>query len=95
MGFDRIAEPARVKRAFVTGGSGFLGKRLIAELVERVVSVRALARSEAAAIAVRGVGAEPVTSRTSSRVRCSRPTTDSRARSIFSPMASRSISATS
>jgi nucleoside-diphosphate-sugar epimerase len=50
-----------VKRAFVTGGSGFLGKRLIAELVDaRGVAVTALARSEAAAIAVRGVGAEPV-----------------------------------
>jgi len=50
-----------VKRAFVTGGSGFLGKRLIAELVDvRGVPVRALARSEASAIAVRGVGGEPV-----------------------------------
>jgi len=50
-----------VKRAFVTGGSGFLGKRLIAELVDgRGVPVAALARSEAAAIAVRGPGAEPV-----------------------------------
>jgi len=49
----------RVKRAFVTGGSGFLGKRLIAELDARGVAVVALARSEAAAIAVRGVGAEP------------------------------------
>jgi len=49
-----------VKRAFVTGGSGFVGKRLIAALVERGVEVRALARSETAAIAVRGAGAEPV-----------------------------------
>jgi nucleoside-diphosphate-sugar epimerase len=50
-----------VKRAFVTGGSGFLGKRLIAELAAgRGVPVHALARSEAAAIAVRGAGAEPV-----------------------------------
>jgi nucleoside-diphosphate-sugar epimerase len=50
-----------VKRAFVTGGSGFLGKRLIAELADvRGVGVTALARSEASAIAVRGVGAEPV-----------------------------------
>ena len=43
----------------MTGGSGFLGKRLIAELDARGVAVVALARSEAAAIAVRGVGAEP------------------------------------
>jgi nucleoside-diphosphate-sugar epimerase len=49
-----------VKRAFVTGGSGFVGKRLIAALVARGVEVRALARSETAAIAVRGAGAEPV-----------------------------------
>ena len=49
-----------MKRAFVTGGSGFLGKRLIAELVARGAEVRALARSEASAIAVRGAGAEPV-----------------------------------
>ncbi len=50
-----------MKRAFVTGGSGFLGKRLIAALADaRGVAVAALARSEAAAIAVRGAGAEPV-----------------------------------
>lgn len=44
----------------MTGGSGFVGKRLIEELDRRRVEVRALARSEASAIAVRGVGAEPV-----------------------------------
>ena len=49
-----------MKRAFVTGGSGFVGKRLIAALVAKGVSVHALARSETAAIAVRGAGAEPV-----------------------------------
>lgn len=50
-----------MKRAFVTGGSGFLGKRLVATLVdEKRVPVAALARSEASAIAVRAVGAEPV-----------------------------------
>jgi nucleoside-diphosphate-sugar epimerase len=47
-------------RAFVTGGSGFVGKFLIVELVKRGVSVRALARSEKAEAAVRAVGAEPV-----------------------------------
>jgi nucleoside-diphosphate-sugar epimerase len=49
-----------VQQVFVTGGSGFLGKRLIAALVARGDRVRALARSDAAAAAVRGVGAEPV-----------------------------------
>jgi nucleoside-diphosphate-sugar epimerase len=58
--FAEASRFLRVKRAFVTGGSGFLGKRLIAALALRGVEVRALARSEAAAIAVRGAGAEPV-----------------------------------
>ena len=49
-----------MKRAFVTGGSGFVGKRLIAALVVRGIEVRGLARSETAAIAVRSAGAEPV-----------------------------------
>jgi len=48
-----------MKRAFVTGGSGFLGKRLIEELVRRGVGVVALARSDAAAATVKAVGAEP------------------------------------
>ncbi len=43
----------------MTGGSGFLGKRLIGVLDERGTPVVALARSEASAIAVRGAGAEP------------------------------------
>src|SRR5215510_4977946 len=45
---------------FVTGGSGFLGRALIAALRERGHAVRALARSDVAADAVRGAGAEPV-----------------------------------
>ncbi len=49
-----------MKRAFVTGGSGFVGRRLIGELAARAIPVAALARSEAAAIAVRIAGAEPV-----------------------------------
>lgn len=49
-----------MKRAFVTGGSGFVGKRLIAALVGKGIAVRALARSDSAEAAVRGVGAEPV-----------------------------------
>ncbi|MEJ7601327.1 MAG: NAD-dependent epimerase/dehydratase family protein [Kofleriaceae bacterium] len=49
-----------MKRAFVTGGSGFLGGRLLSELDTRRIPTAALARSEHAAIAVRGHGAEPV-----------------------------------
>nr|MBA3452013.1 NAD(P)H-binding protein [Deltaproteobacteria bacterium] len=49
-----------MKRVFVTGGSGFVGRNLIAALAGRQLAVRALARSDAAAAAVRGVGAEPV-----------------------------------
>jgi len=46
--------------AFVTGGSGFVGGRLLERLAEDGWTVRALARSDAAAEAVAGRGAEPV-----------------------------------
>ncbi|MFL5824263.1 MAG: NAD-dependent epimerase/dehydratase family protein [Solirubrobacteraceae bacterium] len=46
--------------AFVTGGSGFVGGRLIERLRADGHSVRALARSEKAADTVRSRGAEPV-----------------------------------
>lgn len=49
-----------MQRVFVTGGSGFVGRRLIATLADRGIPVRALARSEASAISVRTAGAEPV-----------------------------------
>jgi nucleoside-diphosphate-sugar epimerase len=49
-----------VSTAFVTGGSGFVGRALIGELRARGQEVRALARSEAAKKAVREAGAEPV-----------------------------------
>jgi nucleoside-diphosphate-sugar epimerase len=46
--------------AFVTGGSGFIGGRLIERLCADGHAVRALARSPAAAERVRALGAEPV-----------------------------------
>jgi nucleoside-diphosphate-sugar epimerase len=46
--------------AFVTGGSGFIGGRLIERLRADGHTVRALARSDAAAERVRERGAEPV-----------------------------------
>jgi nucleoside-diphosphate-sugar epimerase len=46
--------------AFVTGGSGFIGGRLIERLVEEGRSVRALARSQTAAQRVGDLGAEPI-----------------------------------
>lgn len=46
--------------AFVTGGSGFIGGRLIDRLIADGHAVRALARSDAAARKVRERGAEPV-----------------------------------
>jgi nucleoside-diphosphate-sugar epimerase len=46
--------------AFVTGGSGFIGGRLIERLVAEGWSVRALARSDAAAARVEALGAEAV-----------------------------------
>jgi len=49
-----------VHRAFVTGGSGFIGGALIERLRSEGVGVRALARSERAADRVRELGAEPV-----------------------------------
>lgn len=47
-------------RVFLTGGSGFVGGRLITRLKERGHTVRALARSEKAMKAVGALGAEPV-----------------------------------
>ncbi|HET7296864.1 MAG TPA: NAD-dependent epimerase/dehydratase family protein [Gemmatimonadales bacterium] len=46
--------------AFVTGGSGFIGGRLIERLCSEGHAVRALARSSTAAARVRARGAEPV-----------------------------------
>jgi nucleoside-diphosphate-sugar epimerase len=46
--------------AFVTGGSGFIGGRLIERLVADGVGVRALARSDRSAAAVEAHGAEAV-----------------------------------
>jgi nucleoside-diphosphate-sugar epimerase len=46
--------------AFVTGGSGFIGGRLVERLVGEGTTVRALARSEASARRVEGLGAEAV-----------------------------------
>jgi nucleoside-diphosphate-sugar epimerase len=46
--------------AFVTGGSGFIGGRLISALRDDGVDVRALARSERSAERVGELGAEPV-----------------------------------
>ena len=47
--------------AFVTGGSGFIGGRLVRRLVSDGWRVRALARSARSATTIRGLGAEPVT----------------------------------
>jgi nucleoside-diphosphate-sugar epimerase len=46
--------------AFVTGGSGFIGARLVSRLAAGGTKVRALARSDRAAAAVEALGAEPV-----------------------------------
>jgi nucleoside-diphosphate-sugar epimerase len=46
--------------AFVTGGSGFIGGRLVSRLRREGWDVRALVRSERSAEAVRALGAEPV-----------------------------------
>jgi nucleoside-diphosphate-sugar epimerase len=48
-----------VPTAFVTGGSGFIGRALIERLRSEGWDVRALARSDAAAAKVKQAGAEP------------------------------------
>jgi nucleoside-diphosphate-sugar epimerase len=47
-------------RIFVTGGSGYIGRSVLAELHRRGHHVHALARSDAAAATVRGLGATAV-----------------------------------
>ena len=47
-------------KALVTGGSGFIGGRLIESLVADGLGVRALARSRSSAESVEAMGAEPV-----------------------------------
>jgi nucleoside-diphosphate-sugar epimerase len=49
-----------VRTAFVTGGSGFIGARLLGRLAGDGWTVRALARSDGAEARVRAAGAEPV-----------------------------------
>lgn len=49
-----------MKTAFVTGGTGFIGGRLVALLAARGVEVRALARSQAGIEKVKALGATPV-----------------------------------
>jgi nucleoside-diphosphate-sugar epimerase len=52
-----VASP---ENAFVTGGSGFIGRALIRRLVGEGARVRALARSKSSAAAVAALGAQPV-----------------------------------
>jgi nucleoside-diphosphate-sugar epimerase len=45
---------------FMIGGTGFIGRAVVSEALERGFQVRALARSESAASSLRSAGAEPV-----------------------------------
>lgn len=49
-----------MRQAFISGGSGFVGRNLIAALREKGVAVRCLARSASSSQTVREAGAEPV-----------------------------------
>ena len=51
---------SRFQSAFVTGGSGFIGGRLLRRLASDGVRIRALARSETSAVKVAALGADPV-----------------------------------
>jgi nucleoside-diphosphate-sugar epimerase len=53
-------EKSSMARAFVTGGSGFIGHVLVRRLVSEGHTVRALVRSEGSAAKVAALGAEPV-----------------------------------
>ena len=46
---------------FVTGGSGTIGRKILHELNQRGIPCKALARSDASAALVRGLGAESIT----------------------------------
>jgi nucleoside-diphosphate-sugar epimerase len=47
-------------KAFVTGGTGFIGKKVLEKLIERGVETYALVRSEKSADLIRNMGAVPV-----------------------------------
>ena len=49
-----------MKTAFVTGGTGFIGGRLVSLLTERGVEIRALARSQGGLQKVKALGATPI-----------------------------------
>ena len=52
--------PGQPRHFFVTGGSGYIGRNLLRELVRQGHRGRALTRSEASAQKLRDIGAEPV-----------------------------------
>ncbi len=64
---------------FITGGTGLVGRHVIAALRQRHHAVRALARSEAAVVDLAALGAEPVRGDLSDAARLDRLAADSEA----------------
>lgn len=52
--------PPRLRRLFLTGGSGYVGRNLVRHFVAQGVEVHALARSASACQLLRSLGAQPI-----------------------------------
>ncbi len=70
-----MVEQTGARKAFVTGGSGFVGGRLIEALIAQGWEVRALARGEKTVVKIKSLGAMPVVGELTDRAVLSRAMT--------------------